>query len=203
MDANSLIAILDEESDTRVASVDAEGNVRLDSPNGQLREQLQAVEFPYVNRFLRDGRGIVHVVALTWSTNEGSFDSALVVSERYPFLHDRTLSSIVLESNANSCVHKRLEWIWGATRGEIYIDLVPYENGSRCARVTEAWMMLGNAQVEMNEVSYGDTACSSTYAWAYATPLGSLTFSQENLSFTIEGLGSSGQGSGDCVVGRR
>ena len=199
VNVDSVISILNQGFDTRVGSMDNEGNMRLDSLNGQIKEQLQPTESSYLNRFLRDGHGTVHVVDLTWTTTDGQFESRLIVNDTRPYLYDRILSSVVLEADTNSCVHKRLSWIWGVRRGEIFIDLQQYDNGMRCARMSEAWMVLGSAQVEMSEVSYGERSCSSTYAWAYVTPFASLTFHPESISFTIEGLGSRGQGYGDCV----
>ena len=201
--ADSLISILDQSGGQRVASIDAEGNVSIVPLSGELREQWRNAEFEHLERMLGDDSTTVHLVDMNWSLSDEDFSSTVIVNDRYPYLHGRILSSIVLESDSNSCVYKRLLWLWDLTRGEISIDLRPYGEDFRCARASEAWMYFGDARAEMSEIEYNDNSCRSTYAWAYATPFATLAFDVEFFSFTVGGLGSKGTGAGDCVESRQ
>ena len=203
-DAASLISILDQGSDWRVAGVDSEGNIAIVPMNEELREQWHSAEFQHLEQLLGDDSATVHLVSLDWKlSDEKVFVSTIIVNDRYPFLHGRILSGIVLESDSNSCLYKRLLWLWGDTRGEISIDLRPYGENFHCARVAKAWMSFGNARAKMNEVEYDDNSCVSAYAWAYATPLAIISFDANSFSLTVSGLGSKGMGSGDCVASRQ
>lgn len=167
--------------------------------NGEQKEQRRSAEFQVLEQMLGDDSATVHFVELSWSSLYEDFASTVIVSNLYPYLYGRVLSNIILESSSNSCVYKRLLWLWGLTRGGISIDLRPYGEDFYCARATEAWMYFGDARAEMSDIQYDNDRCMSAYAWAYATPFATLEFDVDFFSFTVRGLGSKGTGTGDCI----
>ena len=197
-----LIEKLDEDDAFRVASVDGKGNVVIEELNVQQQEQWRVSEHETLKSLVNSDGNRAHLVELLWNSSGGDFKSTVIASDEYPYLYGRILSSIVLESNSNSCVYIRLLWLWGTTRGEIFADLVPYGEGeeSFCARIyPPPWMILGDARVEMGDVTYKGEYCKSPYAWAYGTPLASISITRDPLSFQVSGLGSRASANGDCV----
>ncbi len=198
VEVNSLVDQLDAAGDGRLPTVDSEGQINLVPISTEAMEQWREAERQHLLSIIGDNVGTVNLVNLDWETRDGTFSSTLVANDRNPFLHERALSSIVLEHSSNSCLNIRLAWLWGRTRGEIFAAL-PRRASGDCARASAAWMTLGSAEIKMGEIMYNNGTCSSAYAWAYATPLVSASFSNDNFSFTITGLGSRGTGNGDCL----
>ena len=203
LNIDSLIAVLDEDNGNPLAVVDSAGNVRVEVIGDELREQWSDAERSHLFALIGDDVGDVSLVNLNWVIDEKRSNSVLVATNHFPYLHERTLSSVVVESRESSCENILLKWIWGSERGRILVDLKPYDNGAICMPKSRAMMQLGSAQVHMQEVEYGDTTCSSRYVWGYATPFASLSLDVGRFSFVIGGLGSTGTGNGDCVVYRQ
>lgn len=205
---DSLLSILDRESEWRVPSMDSEGNISIVQLSSELRSQWRRAEIGHLRQLLGGNSGTAHFVRLVWRSRSGEeFLSTVIGSNTPPYLHGRILSSIVLESESNSCLYKRLMWLWGSTRGEIAAELelepISQNNKLDCKKTDSAWMALGDAYVKMREIEYMDGGCRSAYAWAYATPMATISFNADLFSFTVSGLGSKGMGSGDCIAPRR
>ncbi|MYD36334.1 MAG: hypothetical protein F4X20_04860 [Dehalococcoidia bacterium] len=198
VDAAALIALTETGDPVRVANLNSEDSIRLVPLPETVRERLYQAELAHVESFIGDGNRLVHRVALDWIAGNEQFNSVLVASDTSPFIFDRTLTSVVLESVTNSCFHLRLNWLWGIKRGEIYIDFAPYRESDPCAPQLIHWMNLGQANAKMPRSFYENGQCVGRYAWAYATPLGSFEFDIDAVSFAVSGLGSMGGGKGRC-----
>lgn len=142
-----------------------------------------------------------HVVKITWDAAGDEFSTTAFLSEAWPYIFDPVLSSVVLEDETNSCMHKTLRWLWGTTRGEILLDVLPIQTGSGmiCKRVGEAWMSFGDAQVVSGEPQISGHQCAVNFAYAWATPLATISADAKNVSVTVEGIGSKFVGSRDCI----
>ena len=195
--SHSIIDILGG-NDIRAVNVDDEGRVHIVLLNEEEKNRWYSAELSHLNQWFSDDIATIHIVNFAWNTPDGDFNMKGVVNERDPYLYDRILSGIVVESDSNSCLYKRLDWLWTSKRGEIFASLTPQVNTSRCQQEFFAWMTWGRAEVRMGDVSYHSAGCSSQYAWAYATPVVSISFDHGSFSFTFTGLGSSGMGGGTC-----
>lgn len=164
----------------------------------------------YLSRTLQNAQEI-REVELEWEQhadnrdNGRDFTTSVFVSDFWPYIHGQVVSDITIASEENSCYRKEFSYLWGLIKGEIIADLVsvPVPTSSRgfvCKRVTEAWIELGEAHVESDDVVYEAEFCQFRYAWGYATPVADLRFKSDDFQFTVSGLGASGTGSGDCVA---
>lgn len=201
LSSHSLIDMLGG-NDIRAANVDNEGRVHIVLLNEEEKNRWYNAELHHLNQWFSDNMATIHIVGFDWDTTEGKFNTKVAVNERNPYLYGRILSGIVVESDSNSCLYKRLIWLWGSTRGEIFANLTPQGDDRMCRQEFEAWMTFGSAKVKMDKVSHDSARCNSQYAWAYATPLVSISFERDGFSFTVNGLGSSGMGGGMCDVAR-
>ncbi|MGR3761713.1 hypothetical protein ACUXV3_16525 [Roseobacteraceae bacterium NS-SX3] len=144
-----------------------------------------------------------YLVQATWSTNEaGEFTTPIFLTDQWPYLIDTMLSSIVLEGASNSCMHKTLYWIWGGVRGEIFVDLIARNtsDGLICLRISEAWMNFGDAKALAAMPTVKGQTCTTTYNYAWTTPLASISVGSDNVSLEIKGIGSNYVGTIDCAT---
>ena len=182
---------------------DAERTVNLvPLDDDDLNRQWLSEQASYLERRLSSAKNI-NLVELNWQTSGGrDFQTNLVLSDVYPFVHGQIVSGVVVERDRSGSFRKELSWLWGLIRGEIYVNLIHsssgYGDASWCRQYAHAWLDLGDAQVYMNDPEYNNGVCSSTYTWGYVSPIASLTFNIEAFNFTITGIGASGRGLGVC-----
>ena len=187
---------------------DVERTVSLVSlDNRDLIRQWRSEQASYMEQKLRGAKDI-NLVTLDWQNSNGpDFQTDLVLSDVYPFVHGQIVSGVVIESDNNGSFRKELSWLWGLIRGEIYVNVIHsssgYGDASWCRQYAHAWLDLGDAQVNMKDPEYNNGVCRSAYTWGYVTPIASLTFEIEAFSFTISGIGASGKGLGVCEAPRK
>lgn len=85
-------------------------------------------------------------------------------------------------------------WIWGSERGSMHYRLTITYEGSNVINTTMtdgAWMNLGSARSESKVTHRTGRFGEGQYALGLATPLASLSFSYNNFTVSVSGVGSS------------
>ncbi|HYK06090.1 MAG TPA: hypothetical protein VE974_30385 [Thermoanaerobaculia bacterium] len=145
-------------------------------------------------------RNTKHAVQINWKLKDGKFVTTSLLSDSI-LVYDNILTNVRERRSSNSCVHEQILWIWGGVSGEIKIDLVPiYEEGRivACAGSNRDYLMLGTSESRISPSKVRHGRCFARYAWAWATPVATISFNASKFKFEIRGLGSRGSGSGEC-----
>ncbi len=163
-----------------------------DAQRESLGSQLQ--QFAHAAQFEAD---------IQWSSREGPFTTRAYVLNTYPFIIDTMLSSVaIIETRQHSCELAEVYWIFGPTRGEFEVSINSFYDGGRlhCGAQMSGYMVIGNLTYQAKDIEYGAAGnrCWYSYAYAFSTPIGSVSIAKEDLSMKISGIGSVVKGSNIC-----
>lgn len=162
------------------------------------RDPKENIRYRFIERI---ARLVEHSVEMEWQRGDETFRTTALALRAYPHLYGDMISNVVLSRNSNSCFHKHFQWLWGAERGEVLVDLVKIKtDASVCKRVLLSWFSFGTVEVQHSDIEYVRGLCRTKYAWGVTTPLATLAFDDAGFKFEVSGLGSKAVGGGDCVV---
>ncbi|PJJ59870.1 hypothetical protein [Hymenobacter chitinivorans] len=171
----------------------------------------------YLDKVVQPGQGQVELV---WERDGQRFTSLCLYNDR-GLVYDNILANLftVEDQLADGAATEQakvttsaftatvlsfdIKWIWGGQRGHITVQhSILYASGkiSTNSGSTSAWMSVGSAEARQRRYSLHSTYAQLTWAYGWATPTGSFSFSYDGspvkISASVSGVGSKGQGEG-------
>ena len=150
-----------------------------------------------------------HKVRINWKKGSETFYT-IQVADNTTIVYDNMLSNVFTAMHQTVCLNVRIGWIWQTTfqtmtRGEIIAELNPKcTNDGKvitCDKKCEAFMQLGDAQIQCKTVRINWNCCQMEYTYGAAAGFKKLKFAAGRFKFEIEGiLGSSFVGDASCTV---
>lgn len=157
------------------------------------------------------------VYQITWRDNAGADFVSYATGSANGIEYESVMDNMPLIEGAFSSGHMRdlltrrsksFNWIWGSERARVTWEVdckVDGAGGIFCEYDCDAWMNIGDAQIECNEPIIQANCCLMDYGWGVRTPTGSITITwnakKMKFEITITGIGSSAKGNGrlsDC-----
>ncbi|WP_369019183.1 hypothetical protein QBE54_04640 [Thermatribacter velox] len=142
----------------------------------------------------------MHLVRIYWRANGEDF-STLCVATAEDIVYDNILSNMVIVEGQEQklrCLDYTIYWLWGGERGKIIAEVTASCDGViNCGRHCSASMTLGEARINCRTRVQGN-CCVLEYSFAWATPLVQISVSTDEFTLRTSGLGSSGEGNGNC-----
>ncbi|MFA0964569.1 hypothetical protein AB9P05_22370 [Roseivirga sp. BDSF3-8] len=169
----------------------------------------------YLNDHLQQGQGLVR---LNWESAEGPF-SSVAVYDQEGLVYDNLLANIFTVEEAMvkdgaeaqraqaiyryTVVNIGLNWIWGSSRGQIYIRHDVNKSGSTVLSnggYTSAHLNIGSADAQVKPLSIMNNTARLAWAYGYATPGASFSisfnYSIGKFETSVSGIGTKAANSG-------
>lgn len=145
----------------------------------------------------------MHIISINWTKGSLPFTSTCIADDAN-IIYDNMLSHAVLISNVSkkTCLDYTITWLWGTERGKIEanLDCLCMEgNPISCPHTCTAYMTLGDAKINCT-TQKDEFCCYLNYSWAWGTPLVSIEVEIDGFNLKTSGIGSSGNGSGNCFI---
>ncbi|MCB2407910.1 hypothetical protein [Hymenobacter lucidus] len=171
----------------------------------------------YLDKMVQPGQGQAELV---WERNGKRFTSLCLYNEK-GLIYDNILANVFTIDNqlksaaageqakvtasafTATVLSFDIKWVWGGQRGHITVKhSILYESGriTTNSGTATAWMSVGSADARQRRYVLRNTYAQLTWAYGWATPTGSFSFSYDGspvkISASVSGVGSKGQGEG-------
>lgn len=171
----------------------------------------------YLDKVVQPGQGQVELV---WERNGQRFTSLCLYNDK-GLVYDNVLANVFTVENrlpggaateqakvtasafTATVLSFDIKWVWGGQRGHITVKhSILYASGKITTNSgsTSAWMSVGSAEARQRRYALRATYAQLTWAYGWATPTGSFSFSYDGnpvkVSASVSGVGSKGQGEG-------